>query len=103
MKKLCLLEFKSEEGVFPIQLKEQFIIVTTLSTESEIDQLAQAIVNVKTHADMGESISDFIIPEHWNELAWNVRLILVVSYMEEYTGVFEVIHLFHKKIEKTVY
>lgn len=103
MKQLVLLEYKSEEGKLPVQVTEQFVIVTTLKTEAEVDALAQAIANVVSHADMGESISDFVIPSHWHDLSWHVRLSLVVTYMEEYTGVFEVVHLIHDKIEKTVH
>ncbi len=99
MKKLVVITFMSWEGILPIQLSEQYVIVTTLQTKEEIESLAQAIANVKHLADDGESISDFPIPEHWNDLAWNVKLSIVVDYMQKYTGVYEVLHLYNEKVE----
>ena len=60
-------------------------IETTFTTE-QIQALAVAISNIKEHADWGESISDFIIPDNWESYGWNEKIRIVCEHMAKYVG-----------------
>ena len=73
-------------------LEKNFAVETDL-TNDEAQSLIVAIANVKEHADWGESLSDFDIPDNWNDLGWDEKLELAVRHMADFTGRYKVIDM----------
>ncbi len=61
------------------------VIETSFTTE-QTQSLAIAISNVKEHADWGESLSEFNIPENWEDYGWNEKMKAVCEHMADYVG-----------------
>ncbi len=62
------------------------IVIETAFTTEQIQALADAIGNIKEHADWGESISDFIIPDNWKSCEWEEKIRIVCEHMAKYVG-----------------
>lgn len=62
------------------------IIVETDMNQFELQSIIDVIANIKEHADMDESISDFIVPDDWNSYGWDEKIKIVTEYMSGYTG-----------------
>ena len=71
------------------KLYHQVLIKTDMQTDTEIEGLITAIANIKEHADSGESISDFIIPDNWDDYGWDEKINIVCEHMATFTGRFD--------------
>ena len=60
------------------KLHHQILIKTDMQTNTEIE-----------HADSGESISDFIIPDNWDDYGWDEKINIVCEHMATFTGRFD--------------
>ena len=79
---------KPDVGIIPAKID---ILIKTDMSEIELSALITAIANVKEHADWGESISEFIIPDNWENMYWDERVKLAVNHMSKYVGRFEIV------------
>jgi hypothetical protein len=62
------------------------IIIETDMNQFELQSIIDAIASIKEHADMGESISDFIIPDGWDSYGWDEKIKIAAEYLSGYTG-----------------
>ena len=62
------------------------IFVETCMTESELKGVATAISNIVYHANMGEPLSEFCIPDNWEKIGWKDKIRMVAEHMSELIG-----------------
>jgi len=100
MEDIALLHFTEANAPSVYDTLSTDIIIKTDMTPNELDSLIIAISNVKEHADMGESISDFIIPDNWEDFGWDEKIKEVCNHMSSFTGRFVVIeaHKFYTDV-----
>ena len=67
--------------------EEMFVVFSTCMKKKELEMLAQAIANIKEHADRGEELSDFEIPDRWKDLGFKEKISLVCGHITDYVGV----------------
>ena len=88
MNNLALLHFTEANPPSESDSLTTDIIIDTDLTPDELDSLIIAISNTKEHADMGESISDFDIPDNWEDYGWDEKINIVCQHMSDFTGRF---------------
>ena len=86
--RLALIYFLEDSFYSRIGGKEHTIIIETTLTSSELNDLSDAIGDIKQYADCGESIHDFPVPDNWNDYDWDEKLDIICEYMSDYTGQF---------------
>lgn len=94
MKKIAIMKFHEINAPDGQALNTAIIIRTDLK-DKEIDTLITAIANIKEHADDGESISGFEVPDNWESRGWDEKIWDVAEYFAGYTGTFEIVEVSH--------
>ena len=72
-------------------LKNTFVIISTDMTQGELGALVLEIADIKEHADWGEDLSEFDIPDGWDSYSFEQKILSVCRHMSEYVGRFTVL------------